>query len=39
MVHRDPAERVLIAAARYERLTLVTADGKIRSYPRVATID
>lgn len=37
-VHRDPADRVLIATARLERLTLVTTDGKIRGYPHVATI-
>jgi PIN domain nuclease of toxin-antitoxin system len=37
-IHRDPADRVLIATARCERLTLVTTDGKIRGYPHVATI-
>ena len=37
-VHRDPADRVLIASARLERLTLVTTDGKIRDYPHVATM-
>jgi PIN domain nuclease of toxin-antitoxin system len=37
-IHRDPADRVLIATARLERLTLVTTDGKIRAYPHVATI-
>jgi PIN domain nuclease of toxin-antitoxin system len=37
-IHRDPADRVLIAIARLERLTLVTTDGRIRSYPHVATI-
>ena len=37
-IHRDPADRVLIATARLERLTLVTTDGKIRNYPHVATI-
>jgi PIN domain nuclease of toxin-antitoxin system len=37
-VHRDPADRVLIATARYERLTLVTTDGKILGYPHVPTI-
>ena len=37
-VHRDPADRVLIATARLEGLTLVTTDGKIRSYPHVATL-
>lgn len=37
-VPRDPADRMLIATARLERLTLVTTDGRIRSYPHVATI-
>jgi len=37
-IHRDPADRVLIATARLERLTLVTTDGKIRGYPHVTTI-
>lgn len=37
-VHRDPADRVLIATARHERLTLVTTDGKILGYPHVPTI-
>ena len=37
-LHRDPADRVLIATARLERLTLVTTDGKIRGYPHVETI-
>jgi PIN domain nuclease of toxin-antitoxin system len=37
-VHRDPADRILIATARQERLTLVTTDSKIRGYPHVATI-
>jgi PIN domain nuclease of toxin-antitoxin system len=37
-VHRDPADRVLIATARLERLTLVTTDGKIRGYPHVTTV-
>ncbi len=37
-IHRDPADRVLIATARQERLTLVTTDGKIQAYPHVATV-
>jgi PIN domain nuclease of toxin-antitoxin system len=37
-IHGDPADRVLIATARQERLTLVTTDGKIRGYPHVASI-
>ena len=38
-IHRDPADRILIATARTERLTLVTTDGKIRQYPHVTSID
>ncbi len=37
-IHRDPADRVLIATARLDRLTLVTTDGRIRGYPHVTTI-
>lgn len=37
-IHRDPADRVLIATARHERLTLVTTDRKIRGYPHLTTI-
>jgi PIN domain nuclease of toxin-antitoxin system len=32
-LHRDPFDRLLIAQARYERLTLVTRDPDIRQYP------
>ena len=31
--HRDPFDRLLIAQARHERLTLVTRDPDIRRYP------
>ncbi len=37
-IHRDPADRILIATARQERLTLVTTDGKILGYPHVSTL-
>jgi PIN domain nuclease of toxin-antitoxin system len=37
-IHRDPADRVLLATARHERLTLVTTDGKLHGYPHVGTI-
>jgi len=33
--HTDPADRVLIAAARLNKLTLVTRDQKILDYPHV----
>jgi PIN domain nuclease of toxin-antitoxin system len=32
-LHRDPFDRLLIAQARHERLTLVTRDPEIRGYP------
>ena len=34
----DPVDRILIATARVERLTLVTTDGKILAYPHVSTL-
>jgi PIN domain nuclease of toxin-antitoxin system len=36
-VHRDPFDRLFVAQARVEGLTLVTADSKVRAYP-VATL-
>jgi PIN domain nuclease of toxin-antitoxin system len=36
--HRDPFDRLLVAQARLEELTLVTADAQIRRYD-VATLD
>ncbi len=33
--HPDPADRVLVAAARLNKLTLVTGDQKILDYPHV----
>lgn len=38
MHHRDPFDRLLIAQARCEQLTIVTADGRIAEYD-VALID
>jgi PIN domain nuclease of toxin-antitoxin system len=32
-LHRDPFDRLLVAQARRERLTLVTRDVEIRRYP------
>ena len=32
-LHRDPFDRLLVAQARHERLTLVTRDAAIRHYP------
>ena len=36
--HRDPFDRLLVAQARHEGLTLVTADARIRAYD-VAVLD
>jgi PIN domain nuclease of toxin-antitoxin system len=35
-LHRDPFDRLLVAQARIEGLTLVTRDPLIRTYPGVA---
>lgn len=32
-IHRDPFDRILIAQAQVEGLTLLTTDGKIAGYP------
>ena len=37
--HRDPADRILVATARREGLTLLTADARILSYPHVKALD
>jgi PIN domain nuclease of toxin-antitoxin system len=37
--HRDPADRLLVAAARRNGLTLVTADERILGYSHVRTHD
>jgi PIN domain nuclease of toxin-antitoxin system len=37
--HRDPADRLLVAAARRNGLTLVTADERILDCPHVRTHD
>ena len=37
--HKDPADRILVAAARIHQLTLLTADERILEYPHVQTID
>jgi PIN domain nuclease of toxin-antitoxin system len=36
--HRDPFDRMLVAQARVERLTLVTQVPAIRSYPGLALL-
>lgn len=37
--HRDPADRVLVATARLQDLTLLTADERILAYRHVRTHD
>lgn len=37
--HADPADRVLVASARVEGATLVTADERILGYRHVRTLD
>ena len=37
-IHRDPVDRVLIAAARLEQMTLVTTDRLILGYPHVKAL-
>lgn len=37
--HKDPAERMLVATARINGLTLVTADERILAYRAVRTLD
>jgi PIN domain nuclease of toxin-antitoxin system len=33
--HKDPADRIIVAAARIHNLTLLTKDQKILDYPHV----
>ena len=35
-IHRDPFDRMLVAQARVESLTLVSSDPAVRSYPGIA---
>jgi PIN domain nuclease of toxin-antitoxin system len=37
--HKDPADRLLVATARIEKATLLTADDLILKYPHVQTLD
>lgn len=37
--HKDPADRMLVATARINGLTLVTADERILAYRAVRTLD
>ena len=38
VLHKDPADRIIVATARKFAAPLVTADDKIRDYPHVRTI-
>lgn len=37
-VHRDPADRIIIATARMEDLTIITTDRLILDYPHVKSL-
>lgn len=37
-LHRDPADRMIIATARIHRWELVTKDGKMHEYPHITTL-
>ncbi len=37
-IHRDPFDRMLVAQARVESLTLVSSDPAVRSYPGIALL-
>ena len=36
--HRDPADQIIVATARLQRLTLITADQRILAYSHVRTL-
>ena len=37
--HKDPVDRILVAAARRHQLSLVTADERILRYAKVRSLD
>lgn len=37
-LHRDPADRIIVALARHHGERLVTSDRRLRSYPHVETV-
>jgi PIN domain nuclease of toxin-antitoxin system len=37
-IHRDPADRIILATARHFNAALVTADRQLHAYPHVNTI-
>ncbi len=38
-LHKDPADRILVATARLHDLTLLTADERILDYGDIRTLD
>jgi len=36
--HQDPADRIIVATARLNKMTIVTADQKILNYPHCDTL-
>jgi PIN domain nuclease of toxin-antitoxin system len=36
--HKDPGDQLVVATARTHRLTVLTSDGKILSYPHVQSL-
>jgi PIN domain nuclease of toxin-antitoxin system len=37
-IHRDPADRIIVATARLHQLTIITGDRRIIGYPHVRTL-
>ncbi len=37
--HEDPADRIIVATAQRDSLTLLTSDAKIINYPHVVSVD
>jgi len=37
-LHGDPADRLLVATARIERMTLITTDPRLLEYPHLTTL-
>jgi len=36
--HKDPGDQIVVATARVHRLTVLTSDGKILTYPHVQSL-
>lgn len=36
-IHRDPADRAILATARLERMTVITTDRRLLDYPHAVT--